>query len=210
MSWSADISYLVKRRSNFTKKTFSFFWAIHKCPLNFEVEGKDESFWHRGALSLNSSKYQQCRGYFPRNVIFNRCASISWFQVVTQWVSYFFLQLAHLRVFQIIFSKICSDTETTLHTADCVDFYLSKRGKHTNCFCKHCQTHRGRCFLLSKHRDHQAHSRLRWLLPRREHRAHQLCWSSQQKAMSLHKRHSQHWSAEDVQMLSTNYVRLSS
>ena len=30
-----------------------------------------------------------------------RCASISWFQVVTQWVSYFFLQLAHLRVFQI-------------------------------------------------------------------------------------------------------------
>ena len=102
MSWSADISYLVKRRSHFTKRTFSFFWAIHKCPLNFEVEGKDESFWHRGALSLNSSKYQQCRGYFPQNVIFIRCASISWFEVVTQWVSYFFLQLAHLRVFQII------------------------------------------------------------------------------------------------------------
>ena len=34
-----------------------------------------------------------------------RCASISWFQVVSNWVSQslmFFLQLAHLRVFQII------------------------------------------------------------------------------------------------------------
>ena len=30
-----------------------------------------------------------------------RCASISWFQVVTKWVSHLFLQLAHLRVFQI-------------------------------------------------------------------------------------------------------------
>ena len=32
-----------------------------------------------------------------------RCASISWFQVVTQWLILFVLQLAHLRVFQIFF-----------------------------------------------------------------------------------------------------------
>ena len=32
-----------------------------------------------------------------------RCASISWFQVVTESVIHLFLQLAHLRVFQIYF-----------------------------------------------------------------------------------------------------------
>ena len=38
---------------------------------------------------------------------FIRCASISWFQVVSEWVSYRF-QLAHLRVFQIIFVYLCN------------------------------------------------------------------------------------------------------
>ena len=46
-----------------------FFWVIHICPPNFEVEWKIKSFSHLGALSL-LFKYQQCQGYFSQNVIF--------------------------------------------------------------------------------------------------------------------------------------------
>ena len=40
--------------------------------------------------------------------VFFRCASISWFEIVSQWLIHLFLKLAHLRVFQIIlFSSSC-------------------------------------------------------------------------------------------------------
>ena len=47
-----------------------FFWVIHICPPNFEVEGKDKSLSRSEAPSLNLSKYQQCQGHFCQNVIF--------------------------------------------------------------------------------------------------------------------------------------------
>ena len=65
------------------------------------MPGTVTSFWY---FQFNFEIYDQF------NFWFFRCASISWFQVVSGWVSQWvidiFLQLAHLRVFQIIFFKI--------------------------------------------------------------------------------------------------------
>ena len=68
--------------------------------------------WHRGHSCqrmitvnriLSTTEQSLVNGIF-------RCASISWFQVVSQWVTHLSLQLAHLRVFQILFflKKTCS------------------------------------------------------------------------------------------------------
>ena len=46
--------------------------------------------------------------------MFFRCASISWFQVVSEWVIDIFLQLAHLRVFQIILQHLLQSIATAL------------------------------------------------------------------------------------------------
>ena len=88
-----------------TSNPLSSPFFIWKDPItrNFTISSRIyslNSFYHYTIFGFSSHSIETLGAV---NVYIFRCASISWFQVVTKSVIHLFLQLAHLRVFQIFF-----------------------------------------------------------------------------------------------------------
>ena len=116
--WHVDITQVVKESSNLTiccKNNGFFPNQGGGCPIffvTFLVNRGVYVFQNVHNLNLFFRLYMYCMMYSTYGIF--RCASISWFQVVSRSVSDIFLQLAHLRVFQIIHIALISNN--TLNT----------------------------------------------------------------------------------------------
>ena len=108
--WDLDSKQMTVNTSPFSSRKQYF--CTHLCFWPFGLEGLPPFLYQKKCITIWLRSARLCLGdehvhwatshsFCYRKVLF-RCASISWFQVVSQWVSDVF-RLAHLRVFQSYF-----------------------------------------------------------------------------------------------------------